>query len=346
MWDEFNFKQNLGQGHYVDISVLRIIMNRTVLVSIIILIFSDPVICQETNYGPGYQTLMINNPAFSGSNSDGIMRLSYFNFYPGNQYNFHSVFLSYDSYFPSLHGGAGFYISNDYMGGIVNELRGGLSYSYFLQAGRDLYINAGLSASFFHRGFNFSNAVFPDQIDPMGGISGPSAEQMSNENKTVFDVGTGLMFIYRNVSGGFAISHLTQPDLSKNESSAETLGRKYLFHLLADIELNKTNDFRILPMASFELQGKFLSAGAGAALENNLLSVSSVLIINNNKNLDIQAGFSFRWEKITFYYNYRFNLISGYALMPFSLVHQTGLTFSLNNVEKRIRTGTINIPDM
>ena len=54
---------------------------------------------------------------------------------------------------------------------LVNDLRGGLSYSYFLQAGRDLYINAGLSASFFHRGFNFSDAVFPDQIDPMGGIS-------------------------------------------------------------------------------------------------------------------------------------------------------------------------------
>ena len=48
-----------------------------------------------------------------------------------------------------------FYISNDYLGGIVNELRSGLSYTYFLQAGKDLYINAGLSASFFHRGFNY-----------------------------------------------------------------------------------------------------------------------------------------------------------------------------------------------
>jgi type IX secretion system PorP/SprF family membrane protein len=321
-------------------------MNRTVLIFIIILIFSYPVICQETNYGPGYQTLMINNPAFSGCNSDGIMRLSYFNFYPGNQYNFHSVFLSYDSYFTQLHGGAGFYISNDYLGGLVNELRGGLSYSYFLQAGKELYINAGLSASFFHRSFNFSNAVFPDQIDPMGGISGSSSDLISNENKTVLDLGTGLMFIYRNVSGGFAITHINQPDLSDNGSSAETLERKYLLHILADIELNKKNDFRILPMASFELQGKFLSAGAGAALENNFMSVSSVLLANSNNNVDILAGFSMQWEKITFYYNYRFNLVSGYSLMPFSLVHQTGLTFSLNNVEKRIKSRAINIPDM
>lgn len=321
-------------------------MSRTSLIFIIILIFCDPVICQETNYGPGYQTIVVNNPAFSGSNSDGILRLSYFNFYPGNQYNFHSVFMSFDSYFAPLHGGAGFYISNDYLGGLVNELRGGLSYSYYLQAGRDLYINAGLSASFFHRGFNFSNAVFPDQIDPMGGISGSSSELMSNENKTVLDLGTGFMFIYRNISGGFGITHLNQPDLSENGSSPETLERKYLLHVLADFEINRQNDFRILPMASLELQGKFLSAGAGAAIENNFMSVSSVLVANNNNNVDILAGFSIRWGEITFYYNYRFNLISGYSLMPFSLVHQTGLTFSLNNVEKRIKSRAINIPDM
>jgi type IX secretion system PorP/SprF family membrane protein len=321
-------------------------MNRSGLIFILILIITEPIFCQETNYGPGYQTLLISNPAFSGINSDGILRLSYFNFYPGNQYNFHSVYMSYDSYFASLHGGAGFYISNDYIGGIVNDLRSGLSYSYFLQAGRELYINAGLSASFFHRGYNFSDAVFPDQIDPMGGISNPSSELMPNENKTVFDVGTGLMFIYKRISGGFAITHLTQPDLNGNGSSDENLNRKYLIHFLMDIELNKANELRILPLASLEVQEKLLITAAGATVENKFMSVSSVLMVNNNKNIDFQAGFSLRTEKMTFYYNYRFNLLSGYSLMPFSLLHQTGLTFSLNKVEKRIKLRTINIPDM
>ena len=157
--------------------------------------------------------MIVSNPAFAGSSIDGTLRLSYFNFYPGNNYNFHSFFLSYDSYFETLHGGAGFFLSNDYTGGIVNDLRGGISYSYFLQAGRDLFINAGLSASFFNRGFNFGGAVFPDQIDPMGGISLPTSELVSNENKIVFDAGTGFMFIYKNLSGGFGMTHLTQPDL-------------------------------------------------------------------------------------------------------------------------------------
>ena len=33
--------------------------------------------------------------------------------------------------------------------------------------GKDLFINAGLTASVFHRGYNFGNAVLPDQIDPL-----------------------------------------------------------------------------------------------------------------------------------------------------------------------------------
>jgi len=289
---------------------------------------------------------MINNPAFSGSNSDGILRLSYFNFYPGNQYNFHSVFLSYDSYFTPLHGGAGFYISNDYLGGLVNELRGGLSYSYFLQAGRDLYINAGLSTSFFHRSFNFSNAVFPDQIDQMGIISGPSSELMSNKNPAVFDVGTGFMFFYKRLAGGFAIAHLSQPDLYGNGSSVEKLKRKYLINLIADIDLNNRSGLKILPLVSFEMQGDYIFSGAGAVLQSNSLSFSSLFMFDNNMNIDVQAGFSLRLEKICLFYNYRFNLTSANSLVPFSLVHQTGLTFSLHNVEKRIKFSTINAPYM
>ena len=330
----------------VDISALDTMRNFSGLIFGFIFVFSGSVFCQETNYGPGYQTIIVNNPAFSGSSLNGMIRSSYLNFYPGNHYNFHSVFLSYDSYFPVIHGGAGFYIANDYLGGIVNDLRSGLSYSYFLRAGRELYINAGLSASIFHRGFNFSDAVFPDQIDPIGRISLPSSEILANENTTVFDVGTGFVFIYRNISGGFAMTHLTQPDLSRKGSSDERLKRKYLLHFIADLDLNKANQLKIRPLASVELQGGYFCAGAGAVLSNNYLSVSSVMLVNNNRCVDIQAGFSFTRDKLALFYNYRFNLGSGNTLMPFSLMHQIGLAFSLNNVEKRIKFKTINMPVM
>jgi len=320
--------------------------NKPGLIGILLLIFSDALFCQEAYYGPGYQTMIINNPAFAGTSLDGTLRLSYLNFYPGNNYNFHSVFISYDSYFETLHGGAGFFLSNDYTGGIVNDLRGGLSYSYFLQAGRDLFINAGLSASFFNRGFNYNGAVFPDQIDPMGGVSMPTSELLSNENRIVFDAGTGFMFIYKNLSGGFALTHLTQPDLYRSGSADGRLRRKYLVHMMADFDLGQGSGLKILPLASVEFQGKYLSAGTGAILESKYLAFNTLVLVDNNRKIDVQAGFSLRREKLGLYYNYRFNLKSDNSLIPFSVMQQTGLTFSLNNVEKRIKVGTINVPFM
>jgi type IX secretion system PorP/SprF family membrane protein len=189
---------------------------------IIILILVIPVDCfgQETDPGPGYQMLMVLNPALSGSEGDGVLRLSYLNYYPGNNYNLHSVYMSYDAYFPALHGGAGFYLSDDYLGGIVNDFRGGLSYAYFLKAGNDLFINAGLSASIYHRGYDFDNAFLPDQIDPLGGILFPSSEILATTGRTVFDIGAGFLFISGKIFGGVSISHLAEPDLSKAQKEA------------------------------------------------------------------------------------------------------------------------------
>ena len=173
------------------------------LIRIFILIVFGNIHCfgQSNEPGPGYQMLLKDNPAVSGSKGDGVLRLSYLNFYPGNNYNLHSVYLSYDSYFPSLHGGAGFYLTDDYLGGIVNDFKGGLSYSYFLQATKDLFINAGLSASVYHRGYSFEKAVLPDQIDPLGGVSIPSSEILANSGHTVFDIGAGFVFISGKLNG-------------------------------------------------------------------------------------------------------------------------------------------------
>jgi type IX secretion system PorP/SprF family membrane protein len=286
------------------------------------------------------------NPAFAGSGADGSLRISYMNFYPGNSYNFHTGYLSYDSYFDILHGGAGFFISNDYLGGILNDLRGGLSYAYFLQAGRELFINAGLSASFYHRGYNFGDAVFPDQIDAMGNVSLPTSEITENENTTAFDAGTGFVIVYRNVTGSFAVSHLTRPGLGTDREGKERLDRKITISIMGDVLTGREKRFLLRPMASFELQGDFFAAAAGADLSDNALAASLVFIYNSNKNLNLQAGFSFRKEKLTVYYNYRFNVSSHNTFMPFSLMHQTGMILSLNKVEKRIKFRTINLPVM
>jgi len=301
---------------------------------------------QETSYGPGFQTLPVSNPGYTGCTGYGTVRLSYMNFYPGNSYDFHTVFASYDAYFPAIHGGAGVYLSDDVQGGLVNDIRGGLSYAYFLQAGRELFINAGLSASFFHRGFNFNGAVLPDQIDQMGGVTIPPSETLDNRGRTVFDIGTGLILIYRNFFGGLGIVHLAEPNLDRSGASVDRMKRKYFFNVSADLFISEKDNLKIRPFASLEVQNNFVSASAGAVFESSFFSVNSILFFNNYGNVDLQTGFSLKKDRIGIYYNYKFSMKSGNSLIPFSLMHQSGLIFSLNNVEKRIKSRTIKLPGL
>ena len=319
------------------------------LAALICLIFLQSLPAQETDYGHGFHTVIVNNPAYAGTGETGAMRLSYLNFYPGSSYNFHSVFFSYDSYFQMIHGGAGLFFSDDYLGGIVNDLRGGLCYSYFFQAGKELYINAGLSASFFHRGFDFTGAVFPDMIDQMGAVSRPTSENVSDYRKTLFDVNTGFLVIYRNFYGGFGISHLAQPDISESGAPADKLRRKYFINIVADYLIDKQKNLKIKPIAAIEIQGDYLAASAGAVLESTYLSASTLLFFDHYRNIDLQTGFSVKRDKLAVFYNYKFSLKSGSGLMPFSLMHQAGLLFTINNSNNVKKSGgarTINIPEL
>lgn len=312
----------------------------------LILLVPCEAFAQKIDVGPGYQFMMINNPSLAGSEGDGALRLSYLNLYPGNNYNLHSVYLSYDSYFPDLHGGAGFYLINDYFGGIMNDIYGGVSYSYNLQAGEDLFINAGLSASVYHRGYNFDNAIFPDQIDPLRGVIYPSSEILSAEGKSVFDLGTGILFISGKFFGGIAVNHLTEPDLSVNSSSDDNLKRELLFHIHGDFKLGEERDMTINPLIYMRLQGDYFFAGAGASAGSKNISINALVLGSNNRDVNLQAGFSVRAGKISLNYNYRFNLNSASLSLPLSLIHQTGIAIGLNNVDKRKVIKTINYTKM
>jgi type IX secretion system PorP/SprF family membrane protein len=302
--------------------------------------------CQESAYGPGYQTILINNPAFTGSESDGILRLSYLNYFPGNNYNLHSVFVSYDTYMPLIHGGAGFFLSDDYLGGIINDMRGGFSYSYHLQADKNIFINAGLSASFYHRGFNRNNIILPDQIDPLNGVVYTSGETIVNRGRTVLDIGAGFLLITGKFLGGFSMSHLAKPDLSGTGNSEERLQRKMTLNISAKFDINKNIRLAARPVFFSELQGDRITAGAGGSIESNIIAFSTMFMFNRAKDFDLQTGFSLKKGVVLVFYNYCFNIASGSRFLPISLLHQAGLAVSLNNVDKRKIIKTINFPKL
>ena len=322
----------------------RVIYNIMVLALFAAVCFKS--YCQETDQAPAYQTVLMNNPAMSGSGEAGTIRLSYLNFYPGNGYNLHSLYLSYDSYFNAIHGGAAFYLAEDYLGGHINNIRCGISYSYFLQAGENLFINAGLTASVFHQGFNFANSVLPDQIDAIRGAIYPSSEALVSSGRTIFDIGTGFIVTSGKISGGLAVLHLSEPDLSFGNAQKEIIKRKLYMHLCGDFPVGSQEKFYLRPIVFSSAQDKFFIAGAGTSFGNEHIAINAITMNDNIGNLNLQTGFSFKIDFLKFNYSYRFNIVSDNVLLPLSLLHQAGIAFNLNNFDKRNRLNTINFPEL
>jgi type IX secretion system PorP/SprF family membrane protein len=315
-----------------------------IILTLVLIICSG--IAQDTYYGPGYRTGMLANPALTGTATDGQLNLSYFNFYPGNSYNLNTFFMSYDTYVPLLHGGTGLYISNDVLGGIINDLRGGFGYSYHLKADKDFYINTGITASVISRGINPANIILPDQIDPLGGNTLPAGETISDLNNTLFDIGVGLLFTVKNINGSIAINHFAEPNLSKTKINGFRLKRKYSIQLTGTFTTGYEGKLIIRPLVSVEFQGDRFIGAIGSSIRYNIFSVNTVILTDKEKNMDLQTGFSILTGKAVVYYNYKFNLASNSGQFPFSLLHQIGVTISLNNVDKRKIIKTINFPEL
>lgn len=316
------------------------------LIFFFLTVISGSAYCQGNDYGPGYQLTLMGNPGLTGTEGTGSLRLSYLNLYPGNHYNLHSVNVSYDGYFRGLHGGAGMFVTNNSLSGIINDLSAGFSYAYHFQAGRDLFVSTGLSASIFHRGYNFSGAVLPDQIDPLRGAVLPPGEILDLKGRSVLDLSTGFLLMSGRFFGGMSVNHLTEPDPDESGNPQNRINRRVLLHAAGDFNLNENETLKIRPLVKFELEKKYMSAGAGAVLESKYLSVSSVFLMNNYKDLDLQAGFAVASGIVTIFYNYRINVLSGNTVLPVSLLHHTGMALSLNNVEKRKAIRTINFPKL
>ena len=117
-------------------------------------------------------------------------------------------------------------------------------------------------------------------------------------------------------------------------------------HICADLDLNNARDLKIQPLLFLGRQGSYLSGGAGTSLEIKHLAVNTMFLGDNGNNVNMQAGFSFRTSMVSVYYNYQFNIKTENSMLPFSLLHQVGLAFSLINVEKRNAIKTINFPKL
>jgi hypothetical protein len=147
-------------------------------------------------------------------------------------------------------------------------------------------------------------------------------------------------------SGGLAVMHLAEPDLARTSSEKELIRRRLFLHICGDFPVSRNSKFYLRPLVYMSYQVQSVNSGVGLSAENEYVGANLVCSGDNSGNTNLQTGFSVRAGFVRFFYAYRFNIISRNDLLPLSLLHQTGLAFSLNDVDKRKSIKTINFPKL
>ena len=301
---------------------------------------------QDTESLSFYYNPVLANPALAGAEGPGKLRLSYRDYYPGRSLNLHSLYCSYDSFQEQIHGGYGVYISDNILGGLLNELKLGAAYSYHLRVSRDLYINAGFLASVINRGLNAGNIILPDQIDPVLGPVLPSGETISSESRTVFDAGLGFTVSYRDYHAGVAVNHIFNPDMTGSGIDEASPGRRLSIHGGAAF-MTGNSDWSLQPGFIMSIQNDNFLCALGTSMSYKSLSVSVLPYLDpRNEFSFIQSGIHYSTGRLELGYNYNFAPFRSDRILPFTLSNQVYIGVVLNNVEKRDLIKAIKYPKM
>lgn len=308
-----------------------------------LLLFTAALSGQDTWHGSVSGMQMMYNPAFTGVGSAPSLNISAFSFLPGNGFGLRSVYASYDGYFEELHGGAGVWITDDMLGDIMNDLRGGLSYAYHFRAGRDVYITAGLTASLIARGIRRDAIILPDDIDPFSGITGGGADYTAPASVTRFDLGTGFTVSSGPWYGGLSVMHLARPPLSHEDRDVNRMDR--LLALTGGVEINPgKGDLSLVPSAALIVQGdEYRIYLGGEAWWKGIMAGIGMWHVRGGFT---SAAGSVGWDagsvKVNMTYSYI--LSGGDVSVGGTAIVKAGALFSFGNVEKSRARHIIKLP--
>jgi len=315
-------------------------------ITILVLVFYSLTLGgQDTWYGNISGMHFMYNPAYTGSSGFPAMNLSCYSFLPGNNFALRSGYASFDTYSPGLHGGAGIWLSDDMLGEIMNDFRAGVTYSYHLQAGRDLFFKAGLTASFVHRGVKAGAVILPDDIDPFNGFQGTQSEIIADGAVTVFDIGTGITFEIGPWYGGVSVMHLTQPWLSESHTSDDRLKRLYTVTAGTSFS-DRRGEFSLNPSVTLLAQAEnvIIYLGTEALYRSLMGGVAFWHAASGFTVAEPSIGWDTGSAKIILSYSYV--LAGGDSAIKGTAIVKAGLAVSFNNVEKSRAIHIIKLPDL
>jgi len=179
-----------------------------------------------------------------------------------------------------------------------NYLSALVSGSYRLRFGAEglQMVSFGLQAGVINRSFDFSQARFGNQFNPISGYDGGmmSGETLSSQSSLVPDVNAGIMYFDGNpnksvnVFLGASAAHLTRP-IDRFSGSNSRIPVRFTAHGGARIKASELLD--IVPNALFMYQGNTNELSLGAYAQLNVNPSANILFGGNYRNKDAAIAF-------------------------------------------------------
>ncbi|WP_412466251.1 PorP/SprF family type IX secretion system membrane protein [Pedobacter sp. KLB.chiD] len=179
-----------------------------------------------------------------------------------------------------------------------NYLSALVSGSYRLRFGAEglQMVSFGLQAGIINRSFDFSQARFGNQFNPISGYDGGmmSGETLSSQSSLVPDVNAGIMFFDGdpnknvNVFLGASAAHLTRP-MDRFSGTNSRIPVRFTAHGGARIRASELLD--IVPNAMFMYQGNTDEVLLGAYAQLNVNPSANILFGGNYRNKDAAIAF-------------------------------------------------------
>ncbi len=269
---------------------------------------------QDAQFSQFYVNSLYLNPAFAGSKMNSRVALNYRNQWIGAQSSFVTYSASYDQYVDAVQGGLGLHIMDDVKGDFNTFNISGM-YSYKMNLSRKYSFSAGFQASYFQKKLNWGNLVFPDMIDPSGGINPTNEAPPGVIKKSFVDFSAGFIGYNKKSYFGFAVHHLTQPleSFSGIENYSNVLSTKFSIQVGTNIRIKdyrfRRGDLYFSPNILFQQQRSFQQINYGVYLHRRKLEAGLWLRQNlkpHFSSLVFLFGFNSNYYK--FAYSYDFNI--------------------------------------
>ena len=198
---------------------------------------------QDPVFARFYSAPLYLNPAFAGSVGCSRAALTYRDEWPAISGILTTYYLSYDQYVHPVRGGIGLNAYYDKEGeGIINTYAG-LIYSPVFIIKEKISIKPAIEIGYLSREINWN--------------------YFGKERRSKLDLSTGILVNSKNLFGGVAVHHLTQPKEGFIEQALGRIPMKITLHVGYNYQKEKYSKFAISPNIIYQKQQDFRQINVG-----------------------------------------------------------------------------------